>query len=74
MKLEQGDKSMIFETIEIPNIFFSEYLGGMTGDYIKLYLYLIFLSKYNGDININDLSKKLALPINVINDGMKQVL
>lgn len=71
MKLEQGDKSMIFETTEIPNIFFADYISAMTGDYLKIYLYLIFLSKYNGEININDLSKKLALPINVINEGMK---
>ena len=71
MKLEQGDKSMIFETTEVPNIFFAEYISAMPGDYLKLYLYLIFLSNYNGEININDLSKKLALPINVINEGMK---
>lgn len=71
MKLEQNEKSMIFETIEIPNIFFAEHLSSMPGDYLKIYLYLIFLSKYNGEIGINDLSKKLALPINVINEGIK---
>lgn len=71
MKLEQNDKSMLFATTEIPDIFFAEYLNSMTGDYLKIYLYLIFLSKYNGEININDLSKKLALPINIINEGMK---
>lgn len=43
----------------------------MPGDYLKIYLYLVFLSKYNGEIGINDLSKKLALPINIINEGMK---
>ena len=37
----------------------------------KIGFNLIFLSKYKGEININDLSKKLALPINVINEGMK---
>ena len=54
----------------IPDIFFAEYLSSMPGDYLKIYLYLIFLSKYNGEININDLSKKLALSIKTINDGM----
>lgn len=71
MKLGQNDKSMIFSTTQIPDIFFAEYLNSMPGDYIKIYLYLIFLSKHDGDININDLSKKLALPINTINEGMK---
>lgn len=71
MKLEQNDKSIIFSTTSIPDVFFAEYLTSMTGDYLKIYLYLLFLSKYNGEININDLSKKLALPINTINEGIK---
>lgn len=71
MKLEQNDKSIMFSTTEIPDIFLSEYIGAMPGDYLKIYLYINFLSKYNGEININDLSKKLALSINAINEGMK---
>lgn len=71
MKLEQNEKSIMFATTEIPDIFFAEYLSSMPGEYLKIYLYLSFLSKYNGEININDLSKKLAIPINTINEGMK---
>ena len=71
MKLEQNDKSILFATTQVPDIFFAEYLSNMTGDYLKIYLYLMFLAKYNGEINIKDLSKKLALPINTINEGMK---
>ena len=70
MKFEQNDKAMIFETTQVPNIFFAEHLSNMPGDYLKIYLYLIFLSKYNGEIGVNDLSKKLALPINIINEGI----
>ena len=70
MKFEQNDKAMLFETTQVPNIFFAEHLSNMPGDYLKIYLYLIFLSKYNGEIGVNDLSKKLALPINVINEGI----
>ena len=70
MKLEQSEKIIMFETTEIPDIFFAEYLSNMPGEYLKIYLYLIFLAKYNGEININDLSKKLALPIKTINEGM----
>ena len=61
MKLEQNEKAMIFDTLQIPNIFFAEHLSDMPGDYLKIYLYLVFLSKYNGEIGINDLSKKLFL-------------
>ena len=71
MKLEESDKSMMFETTSIPDIFLAEYLSNMPGDYLKIYLYLIFLAKYNGEIDISNLAKKLALPINTINDGIK---
>ena len=70
MKLEQSEKHMIFNITEIPDIFFSEYLQAMPGDYLKIYLYLLFISKYSKEVNINDLSKNLSLPFNVINDGM----
>ena len=71
MKLEQNDKSIMFSTTEIPDIFLSNNIGSVPGDYLKIYLYLVYLSKYNMDININDLSKKLSLSINVMNEGMK---
>lgn len=71
MKLEQNEKHMIFNTTQVPDIFFSEYLGNIPGDYLKIYLYLTFLSKYSKDVKVNDLSKNLALPVNVISEGMK---
>lgn len=71
MRLEKSEKHMIFNTTEIPDIFFSEYLGNMPGDYLKIYLYISFLSKYSEEIKVNDLSKNLSLPVNVINEGMK---
>lgn len=71
MKLEQNDKSMLFSNTEIPDVFFSEYLSSANGDYIKVYLYIVFLSKYDKDIKINDLSKKLALPLKVIQEAFK---
>ena len=71
MKLEQNDKSLLFSYTELPDIFFTEYLSQLSGDSLKLYLYLIFLSKYNKDIKINDLSKKLELPLKTIQDSIK---
>ena len=71
MKLEQKEKSLLFSETSIPDIFFAEYLPQINGDYLKIYLYLIFLSKYNKDIKLNDMSKKLSLPLKTINDGLK---
>lgn len=71
MKLEQNDKPLLFSNTKLPDVFFTEYLSQTPGDYLKVYLYLIFLSKYGKDIKINDLSKKLELPVKTIQDAIK---
>ncbi len=71
MKLEQNDKQLLFSETIIPDIFFAEYLSQIPGDYVKMYLYMVFLSKYKKDIKVNDMSKKLSLPVKTINDGIK---
>jgi len=71
MRLEQNDLPLLFSTTQIPDIFFTEYLSQSNGDHIKIYLYLTFLSKYGKDIKINDLSKKLALPVPIIQEAIK---
>lgn len=71
MKLEQADNSLLFSTTNIPDAFFTEYFSQASGDCIKIYLYLFFLSKYGKDVRINDLSKKLNMPLKVIQDSIK---
>ena len=70
MKLEQHELPLLFSETVVPDIFFAEYLSNMPSDSVKIYLYLIFLSKYNKDAKINDLSKKLELPLKSLNDGI----
>ena len=43
MKLEQNEKPLLFSETIIPDIFFSEHLSELPGDYLKIYLYMIFL-------------------------------
>lgn len=69
MKIEKKDTSFIFSTTPISDIFFTEYLTSANGDYIKVYLYMQFLSKYNKDIKINDLSKALNIPVKIIQES-----
>ena len=71
MKLEQNDLLPLFSNTTIPDIFFTEYLPQANGDYIKIYLYILFLSKYDKDIKVNDLCKKLGLSLKIVQDGMK---
>lgn len=71
MKLEQKDKSLLFSKTEIPDVFFTEYLPLANGDFVKVYLYMLFLSNYGKDANVNDLSKILAIPFPVVQDALK---
>lgn len=70
MKLEQPDVPLLFSETVVPDIFFAEYLSQMPSNSVKVYLYLMFLSKFKKDIRLNDLSKKLALPLKDINDSL----
>lgn len=71
MKLSQNEKSLLFSSTEIPDIFFTEYLPEASSDSIKVYLYMLFLSKYNKEIKINDLSKTLSLDFPCVQDAIK---
>lgn len=71
MKIEQNESSLILSQTPIPDIFFTEYLSEANGDFVKVYLYLFFLSKYSKEIKINDLSKKLELSLTVIQEAIK---
>lgn len=71
MKLERSDKSLLFSCTEIPDVFFTEYVPSMNGNFLKVYLYVLFLSKYNKDVKINDLSKRLGLSFPDVQDALK---
>lgn len=71
MKLEQNDMPLLFSSTEIPDVFFTEYFSQANSNYVKVYLYMVFLSKYEKDIKITDLSKKLELDFKVIQDAIK---
>ena len=71
MKLEANEQSMLFSNTSIPDVFFTEYFSMANGNAIKVYLYMLFLSKYGKDIKINDLSKSLAIDAKTIQDSIK---
>ena len=71
MKLESINESLLFSETKLPDIFFTEYFSQASAESVKVYLYLLFLSKYNKEIKINDLAKKLELPLKSIQDSIK---
>lgn len=70
MKFEQN-LSMLFSDINLPEVFVSEYLCSANGDYVKIYVYCLFLCKYDSEISPLDLSKKLSLPLKTVELGLK---
>ena len=71
MKIEHGDSSLTLSQTPIPDVFFTEYISQANGDFVKVYIYLYFLAKYNNDVKANDLSKRLELPLKTIQDAIK---
>lgn len=71
MKLISNDKSFLFSSTDIPDVFFTEYLPEANGDFIKVYFYISFLAKFNTEIKINDLSKTLGLDFPTVQDAIK---
>lgn len=54
----------------LPDIFISEYMPGMEGDFLKVYLYLLFLSKHNKFATSFEISKKIHLSIERVKQAM----
>ncbi len=70
MKLENHEKSLIFSNTEIPDVFFTEYMLEAKSEYIKVYLCMLFWSKFDKDIKLNDLSKRLNLELPSIQSAL----
>lgn len=62
MQIEKVESLLLGDTA-VSDIFISEYLTEADGDFVKVYLYCLFLSKYNKNISLLDLSKKTGLQL-----------
>ncbi len=71
MNLSQNDKSILFSSTNIPDIFFSEYMLEADSDFVKVYFYILFISKFNKEIKLNDLSKLLSIDFPTVQDAIK---
>ena len=55
----------------ISNAFIEHFMLDANGSYVKVYLYMLFLSKYGKDIKINDLAKSLSIDFKTIQEAIK---
>ena len=63
-------ESVMYSDTPVPDIFFSEYLPSMKSEYVKVYIFMLFLKKHNKNIAFEDMSKKLGLGFNVLKDAL----
>lgn len=62
-------KSILYSDTLVPDIFITEYLPSMDGDYVKVYIYCLFLCKHNKQATVEEMSKKLEIDINKVKDA-----
>lgn len=68
--LLESFKSILYSDTLVPDIFISEYMPSMDGDYVKIYIYCLFMNKYGKTASTEELSKKLDIDLNKVKDGL----
>jgi len=63
-------KSILYSDTLLPDIFITEYMPSMDCDFVKVYIYCLFLSKYNKQASVQELSKKLDIDENRVKDAL----
>ena len=63
--------AILYSDTLVPDIFIMDYMPQLDGDYVKIYLYCLFLSKHNKYANIQEISKKLDISAEKVNEGIK---
>lgn len=71
MKFEKDERSELFEKTEISDVFFTEYIAEAPAVAVKVYIYLLYYTKYNKDISLNDLPKILGITYNEMNSALE---
>lgn len=69
MKFEKKPASIIFNDTNISDIFITKFLPNAPGDAVKIYMYLMFQTKYTNEINIKNISDAINLSYNAVKNG-----
>lgn len=74
MKFEKDERSELFEKTEISDVFFTEYIAEIPPIALKVYIYLLYYTKYNNDISLNDLPKILGITYGEMNTALEYLV
>lgn len=65
MQFEYAKDILLSDTL-VPDLFISDIMPHLPSDAVKVYLYCIFLCKYNKQVNLEDLAAKLNLSYDAV--------
>lgn len=63
-------KTILYSDTLVPDIFIAEYMPSADGDFLKVYMYCLFLCKYGKSATVEELSKKLELSEERVKDAL----
>lgn len=66
----ESNMSILYSDTQVPDIFITEYMPSMDSDFIKVYIYCIFLAKNSKQATPEDISKKLALDTDRVREAL----
>lgn len=68
--LIEANSSLLYADTPIPDVFITEYLPNLSGEVLKVYMYMLFLSKHNRPSLPKEISKKLELDFGTVKESL----
>ena len=62
--------SLLYSDTQVPDVFITEYLPSLDSDYVKVYVYCLFLGKHGKQASADDIAKKLEIPAARVKDAL----
>jgi len=63
-------RSLLYSDTLVPDIFINEYLPALKSEYVKIYIYCLFLVGRNRSPAVQDLSRLLDIPLETVKKGL----
>ncbi|MEN6315050.1 MAG: DnaD domain protein [Clostridiaceae bacterium] len=62
--------SLLYSDTQVPDVFITEYLPSLDGDFVKVYIYCVFLGKHGKQASAMDIAKKLEMEPARVKDAL----
>ena len=62
--------SLLYSDTQVPDVFITEYMPSMDGDFVKIYVYCLLLGKHGRQAAADDIAKKLEMELIRVKDAL----